>query len=204
MLGRGGEDLAPRFEQRALTAGRERPAFDAVRYVLQLGAHVRQVGRHDNLHGPRLLRGQIEHVKPAGVLEDDRVGSEAGPLHVVLGEICYLAGPLGAQLVGPDVELFVVVAVGEEVDRVFVPHGQRVGAGRVGELLRCVVHEVVEPQVAGHPAPVALPRAEFARDELKRDSRPVGTERGQFAVGQGKLLGQSASNRLLVELVEPT
>ena len=177
-----GEDLAAGGEHRALGVGTEVGAGDPV-----VGAAVDRAGLvavvvHRDGHPSRLLRREFEHVQPAAVLVHDGVGAEARVLHVVLVVMGHLAEVAGGGVVGPDLQLAGLVA--GEVDRVPVPHGEVLGAGPVGHLGRDVLVEVVDPDVLGHAALVALPGARLAGDAVVGQLPAVGRPAREAAGGQ--------------------
>ena len=65
---------------------------------------------------------QVEFPDEAAILEDDGLVALRGKLDVELFELRDLLGRLGLEIVRPEVEALVVVAVGEEIDLVAGPH----------------------------------------------------------------------------------
>ena len=191
LLGRDGEQLAPRLDRGALGRGREIGIDGPLGDVPELGASSRLVVRHQHLDAVGLLVGERHDVEIAAVLEHDRVRADAGPLDVVLAEARDLAMALRVQIVGPKVGV-PPAAVRAVVDRVAVPHRPLVGAHPVGDLFGRVLAEVVDPDL-GRVAPlVVLPGAVVVRGRNVGDAAPVGGERGVARRGQRQQLLESA------------
>ncbi len=202
VLGRHGEHVAPRAEERPVSVGRDVEVGDAVADVHGDGPPAVEVlgDRHRHLLG--LLGGEVEAVEVAAVLEDDRRVAERRELDVVVGEARELLRLLRPEVVAVEVQPVRLVAVGEEVDLVPLPHRDDVlgrVARQVGGGLR---PEVVEPDVVGHPAAVALPGAELAEDAVVDELLAVGRVGGEAAAGQRQFLDRTAVHTGEIKLAE--
>ncbi len=199
-LGRDREDVAAGAEEGPLAVGADLVVGDAVVDLDDLAAPGDQVVGDDDRHAGRLLRGQVEGVEVAAVLEGDVLGAERGELDVELGEGRELPRRLGGEVVDVEVHPLVLVAVGEEVDPVPAPHGDDV-QGRVGgDVLDRLGGEVVDPDVVGHAAPVPLPGPELPEDAVVGELGVVRRERAEAAAGQRQALGRPAVLRGEIEL----
>ena len=90
----------------------------------------------------------------------------------------------------------VLVAVGEEVDLVVrSPHRDDVLGWVIGQVLGLLGLEVVDPDVVGHAAAVALPGAELAEDAVVGQLLAVGRERAKPPRGSGSCSGRPPSSR---------
>ena len=191
LLGGHGEDVAAGGEDGPLGVGRHigvgDPAVDGLER--RPGQHVVAVDGHGHLAG--LFRGQVQEVDPATIFVNDLAVSritritritQAGPLDVVFVVARHLAMLGRPEIVGPDLEL--AGAVTQIVDRVAVPHGEAVGTDPVGDLLALVGAEIVDPDILGHAALVALPGAVLATHGVVGDARAIGGVAGQAAGGQ--------------------
>jgi len=200
LLGRDGEDVAAGVEHGALAVGTDVEIVDVLLDVGEPAPGDGAVGGHADGHLGRLLRGQVEPVDPAAVLEHDGGVAERRELdieRVIVGE---LAGLLGAPLVDIQVHAAVGSAVGQEVDPVAVPHGDDVLGRVVGDVLGLLRREVVDPDVVGLAAAVALPGAELAEHAVVGELLAVGGIGAEAAARQGELPRQVAVRAHQVEL----
>ena len=146
---------------------------------------------------------QIEEVKEPAVLKNDGVRSQAGPVDVVILEVGELASLLGLQAVTVKVHAVFRTSVGTEINRVAVPHGVSIGAGIIRDALVGVVLEVVDGDVLGHAARVALPGAEVAEDAVIGDLRAIRRKGGEPAFINGQPFRQAALDADAEEPPEP-
>src|SRR5581483_9790230 len=117
-----------------------------------------------------LLGVQIEQIQVASIFEDDGIWSEAWPVHIKVGEVREL---IAAQAVAVQVQAVFRTSIRVEIDRVAVPHGKSVGPFGVRHLLDVIGFEVVNPDVLGHAAGIALPSAEISEDAVVGNLVPV-------------------------------
>jgi hypothetical protein len=203
VLGGHGKHLAARFEEHPLAAGRNRRVLDEIRRVLHPGLQRGEVGCDRDFHLPMLFGFEVEQIQPSGVFEDDLLRADAGKVHIEVGEKRHLPEAIPLQVVGPNVEALVRVAIREEIKRAAVPHGdglRGVGAGEISRLERL---EIEEPDVRVHAAAIPFPGAEIHGDRGIGQRAAVGRDRAKFAVGHRQLFRQPALDRHAVELVEP-
>ena len=194
------EHVAARLEDRALAGGRGRRLADQLGD--RLGARLEGGPVGDDLDGDlgRLLGGQVQQVEAAARLEHDVLGAEGRERHVEVGELRHLAH--GAALVaGPDVGALVGAAIGEEVERVAVPHRVFVVGVAGGDVGRGLGRQVERPDVGRPAAAIALPGAERLRLRQVGDLLAVGRVGGELAVRDRQLLGRPALGGDQVELV---
>ena len=71
-----------------------------------------------------------------------------------------------SKIIPVEVEALVFVAVGNEIDRVARPHRENVLGRIVGNVDRLLAVEIVNPDVVGLAAAIALPGAEFPEDAV--------------------------------------
>ena len=200
MPGGDREDLAPRFEHRALPGRRDPRRGDAVRHVRGARDQGGQIGHDVDLHLRDPLGGQLHAKEPAPGLEDQIRRPDGGERDVEVGEGGHLPLRAGRQVVGPDVVPLGRPAIGEEIQPVVVPHRLGVVGRAAGDVLGVQRLEIEEPDLGRGPAPVALPRAEPAGLRGVGDAPPVGRQRAELPVRHGKPLGLTALDRDAVDL----
>ena len=184
------EDFAAGRGHDPFAVGRETGAAQIVTAVLDGAAGVDIVRRQRDLHLLGLLRGRVEAVDVAAILEDDQPAVGGGELDVVVLEVGHLARLLRRRVVDEDVHR--AVAVGEEIDLVAHPHGEDVLGVVVGHVLHGFLVRVVDPDVVGHAAFVILPRAELTHHAVVSQTSAVGCVAAKAALGQGNRLGEPA------------
>ncbi len=140
----------------------------------------------------RLFRFQIEGIEVAAILENDRVGAEARPHYVEVGEMGELLNLFAAQVVAIEIEVMLGAAIGAEVDGVAVPHGEGVGPFGVWQVFDGIVLEIVDRDRLGQTTCIALPGTEITEDGVVSDFRAVGRKRSQAALANRQGLGQAA------------
>ena len=86
------------------------------------GFSVDPIGHHLHVHFARLLGLQIEQVQPAAGLKDDVVGAERGIRDVEVAKCVTCRSAFVFDVERPDVLALVAAAIGQEVERVPVPH----------------------------------------------------------------------------------
>ncbi len=138
------------------------------------------------------LGGEVEAVDVAAVLEHDGILAQRRELHVEVGETGQLSCLFRPRVVDEEIHPLVGVAVGEEVDPVASPHRDDVLRRIVRDILGRLGVEVVDPDVVGHAAAIALPRAELAEDAVVGELLAVRREGAEAAARQGQFLGQIA------------
>jgi len=128
MLGRNGENVAAGFDDDARGGGRQSQVADIFSDILEFRARfdVFAVDLDGDVAG--LSTGEVEFIEQAAIFVDDGVGTEAGPLDVVLFVVGELFCLLRAEVVA--VEIHHAVAVADEIDGVAVPHGEKIHARR--------------------------------------------------------------------------
>ncbi len=202
VLGGHGEHVAARAEERPAAVGRDLEVRHHLAHVDQGRPPAVEILGDGDRHLRRLLGREVEPVDVAAVLEHDGVVAERGELDVEVGEVGELLRLLRAEVVAVQVHVVGRVAIRGEVDRVALPHRDDVLRRVVRQVRRLFRGEVVQPEVVGHAAPVALPRAELAEDVVVDDLRPVGREGPEAAVREGQLLERAAVDVGEVELAE--
>ncbi len=163
----------------------------------------RPVRHHADFHLVILLRLQVQQVEPARVLEDDVPRPDAGEVHVELLEEGHLPELVVLEVAGPDVGALVLVAVGEEIERLPVPHRVGIGGGRVGQVAGGQLLQVEQPDVRVHAAAVTFPGAEIHADRHVGQRLAVRRNRPELAIRHRQLLRQPPLGRHAVKLVEP-
>ena len=114
-----------------------------------------------------------------------------------------MASLFGLQAVTVKVHAVFRTSVGTEIDRVPVPHGVSVCAGVIRDALVGVILEVIDCDVLGHAARVALPGAEVAENAVIGDLRAVRRKGGEPAFINRKPLRQAALDAYAEEPPEP-
>src|SRR5262249_59903067 len=71
-----------------------------------------------------------------------------------------------------------------------------------GDLVGLFRLEIVDPDLIGHAAPVALPGSELTEDAVVGKFLVIGRERAEAAARQGQLLGKSAVDADGIELAD--
>jgi len=175
--------------------------------VIADALHRRPGGQIFTAHLDRELAGflslQVHDVQVAAVFVDDGAGADPGPLDIVFSVIGQRPHLFRLQVVRIQVVHLGRVPVGDEVDRVTVPHGKHVvGIARSDHLGR-VGLQVVDPDVGRHAAAVPLPGPELPAHAVVRQLGAVGVERAQLAGGQRQHLGIAAVDGDLEQTVEP-
>ena len=202
VLRRDREDVAARLEDGALARRRHRHVLNERLDLRNPRPQRRLVGDHVHRYLGRLLRGEVEEVQPAARLEHDAVGPERRERDVEVGEVGDLPDPSRANVVRPDVVALVRAAVGQEVDRVAMPHRLRV-VGRIrGDVLRREGLQVEQEQIRRPAASIALPVAEVLRHGHVDELRAVRRVRAEFTVGHREFFGQTAPGANREELAE--
>ena len=184
------EDFAAGRGHDPFAVRREASAAQVLAAVLDGTAGVNIVRRQRDLHLLGPLRGRVEAVDVAAILEDDQPAVGGGELDVVVLEVGHLLRLLGRRVVDKDVHR--AVTVREEVDLVAHPHGEDVLGVVVGHVLHGFLVRVVDPDVVGHAAFVILPRAELTHHAVVSQTSAVGRVAAKAALGQGDRLGESA------------
>src|SRR3984957_21143544 len=90
-----------------------------------------------------VLAGQVQSIQLAALLESDSVAAQRRKINIVIAEVRDLTRLFGVGIQGPDVRPAVRVLIREIVDAGAVPHGRRVGARPVCQLLEFMCVEVV-------------------------------------------------------------
>ncbi len=214
-LGRHGEDLTARFEDRALTGGREHPAPHASREVFPVRPRPREVAAYVDRQRLWLHRGRVHHEERAAVLEDEAPAPLLEVLDVELPELRHLRQRAARGVIGPDVDG--VVAVGKEVDLPVeedrlhvvraVPRQLRDREGlEIDPLDRLVLAAPVVPPLAlpglhhlvGDRAAVrrdlAAPRA---RERHRRGQSPIERDGPELRVRNGRSLARGGEDDAL-------
>ncbi len=199
-LGRHREDVAARPEHGALAGGGGRGVADQVGDRLAARLERGLVGDDLDAHFARFLGRQIQQVEAAARLEHDVLRAERREGHVEVGELRHLA-ERSVLVAGPDVGALVGAAIGQEVERVAVPHRMLVVGVARGHVGRGPGRQVERPDVRRPAAAVSLPGAERLRLRQVGELRAVGGVGGELAVGHRQLLGRSALGGHQVELV---
>ena len=203
MLGRDGEDVAAGTEDGPLAVrARCRSRRSIVLHVLEAAAagFVVVVDLDVDLLG--LFRRQVELEDPAAALVDDRRIAERRELDVVILVVRELLRFVRLQVEDVQVHPPKLVAVGGEVNLVPVPHRDDFLVVRLRQLLRLLRGEVVQPEVVGHAAAVALPGAELAEDAVVDELGIVRRKGAEAAAGQRQLLRQAAVDRNREQLTD--
>ncbi len=146
-----------------------------------------------NLGG--LVAGQVIAINVAGIFEDNGLVSQRRILDVKILELGVLLELSGGEVFGIEVEALVVVAVGEEIDRVAGPHGEDIAGGVIGDVFGFLGLEIMDPDIVGHAAAVAFPGAELAEDAVVSELAAVRREGAETAARQGNLLVQPPLGR---------
>jgi hypothetical protein len=193
VLGREGENVAPGFNQASHACRRDVDPADGASDRLELGSGGGLVAGDGDRDLARLVRPEIVGEEEPAVLVDDGRVAEARPLDVVF----LVVGELGRLLrrqVGA-VEVHDAVPVGNEVDRVAVPHREHVhGLGRRQRLVGFPL-EVPDGDGAFPAAPIALPGAELLGGVIEGEAPSVGREADQRGARQVEHLGDAAVGR---------
>ena len=200
MFGGHGKHIAPCAEKGARSVGRNIEGGGGAADVGQPAATESKILMDANGDAHGVFAIEIESVKVPAVLEDDGLVAQGRELDVELGETCYLAGGLVGGVVHEQVHAPVLVAVGQEIDPVAVPHRKDVLRGMLGDVVRGARREIVDPDVVGLPAPIAFPGAELAEHAVVGQLAAVRRKRAPPAARQGQLLRHTAVDRRVEQL----
>ena len=124
-----------------------------------------------------VLRSQVKGVEQAAVFKHDGILAEAGPFDVVLGEGSELAIFLRAEVVA--VEIHCAVEIRDEINRVSMPHGEKIHALGVRQFGVGVIFQIVDADWRFPAAAISLPGAEVLRSGQIRDAVAVGGKAGE-------------------------
>src|SRR4030095_4220630 len=113
LLGWNGEDLATRLDRRTLAGCRKREVRHAIRDVLPLWHHPREIARRRDVHDTIALRAGIDLVDVTSLLEHEDAGAGVEGLHVEVAVVRDLAELLRARVVAPHVGD--AIAIREEI-----------------------------------------------------------------------------------------
>ena len=200
VLGGDGEDLAAGAEEGPLAVGGDFVVRDARGDVGDPAPGRNLVVLDENRNAFRFLRGQIEAVDESAVLEDDRRRAERRELDVEIGEARQGPRFFGLHVVSIEIHPLVLVAVGEEVNRLSAPHREDIPSLVGRDVFGLFRLEIINPDVVGHPAPVPLPGPEFAEDAVVGQLRVVRGKGTEASARQGKRDGGAALGRNDIEL----
>ncbi|OQB93838.1 MAG: hypothetical protein BWX84_00419 [Verrucomicrobia bacterium ADurb.Bin118] len=202
MFRRHGKKIAARLKHRPFPAGREGRGLQQAGDVFQPGPQRGAVGGNGDFHLPVLLRFEVQQIQPPGVLKHDVLRADTGEMHVIIREERDLPEFPLLNVGRPEVEAFVRVPIGQEIERAAMPH--RNGFGRLGlrEVAGLEGGEIEQPEIGIHTAPITFPSAEIHADGIVGDGLAVRRNRAELAVGHGQFLGQAPLRRHFVKLVE--
>ena len=85
------------------------------------------------------------------------IGADRGPLHVVFGKLGDLRRVSSGDVVLPEIQTMFGARIREIEELITVPHRHGVGAFPVSDLTGLTGLEIQQPEIACHPAAVALP-----------------------------------------------
>jgi hypothetical protein len=207
-FGRDREQIPTCREYGPLAAGRE-VEIRLLRHVLvanlpagvhPMRARARSVVGNRHLQLVHLFGRQVQHVQLAAFLKHDpgifAVGrAQARKIDVVVREVRHLPKLAAHRVEGPQVRAAVRVVVGQEVDRLPVPHRTGFVPRPVGHMRQFQAREIVDVDILGQPALVALPGAEIAKDPIERDLAAVRAVAEKSTAVQRHRLRQSAVDR---------
>ena len=200
--GGNGEDVAAGDEHRAIAVGRDVIIGHLAADLAQAAA---APGHVLVQHHVDLLDAAGRHlvaIEETAVLEHDARIAERGELDVEVLVVRDLPRGFRLQVVGEQVHALVRVAVGEEINGIAVPHGHDVAGRVVGDVRDGLLLEVIDPQVVGLAAAVALPGAKLAEDAVIHQLLLVGRVGTPAAARQRKLFGQAAVDRHGIQLAD--
>ena len=186
--------LAVRGNADAATAAKAASA--TALHLLVFGTGIDEVGDEGDVDLLGLLRGGIELVEVATLLEDHQLAVGAGELHVEVIERGNLGRGLCLGVIDKDVHRH--VAVRGEIDLIADPHREYVLSGVVGDLLDGL--PVIDPDLVGHTSAVVLPGAELPHHTVVSQFCPVGGIAAETSLGKRQLLGHAALDGDLPEL----
>ena len=197
VLRRERPDVATGLDRDSLAGRRDREILHEVGGIHHVGAQAGRRTGHLDLHLAGGAVIGVVDVEVRSVLEDESrrplvVGSDRGPLDVVLGEVGQLFVRSFTDVVAPEVESVLGAGIGEVVEVLPVPHRHRVRAFPVGDPSGSAVLEVHQPDVAGHAPAVALPRPTVTLVRGVGDPGTGPVDRSVRAVGHRECIGQAA------------
>ena len=147
-----------------------------------------------HLFGFRVIHIQEHLVNKTAVLEDDRLVAQGRILHIILRKIRQLLRFLALQVVAVHVHPLVLIAVGHEIDLVAVPHREDILSRVLGDVLRVAALKIIDPDIIGLTAAVALPCTELAEDPVIGYLLAVRRKRTPGTSGEGQLIRHTAVN----------
>ena len=175
VLDRRGEHVAAGNEQGPLSLGRKLEVLDEPAHGVARGPRGHTVVGHGDRDRP--LGANLGVVDPQlAVLLVNELVVVVGtrPAHVPGGAVRELDDRLGGQV--PAIEVQRTVAVRHEVDAVRKPHGVALGAHRVRDRLDLVRGQVVDKEVLGPSARIALPGSKVPEQRRVHHPLAVGRE----------------------------
>ena len=190
VFGGYGQNVAVRFEHRALPRRREVDVFDLGADLLPVRTHLRQVARNRDADLARLARLQIVDVQRVELGVNDRTRPRRRGGYVETG---------AGQKAGDSARLRVVreerhrtVAIGEEIDRIADPHRVVVVRIVARHAYDARIGQVGNVHRRRLPAAIALPKRLPAKVRNVRQVRGIGRERARLGHGQWEPLRKAA------------
>jgi len=202
VLGRHGEDVASRAEESPFAVASDVIIRDIARDLHQPSPPAGQVLADRDIHLSACFRVEIETIDVPAVLEDDRPVAHRRKLDVEIDELRQLPRFLRAQVAHVEVHPPILVPVGEKVNPLALPHGEDVLSRTIRKILRGLGFEVVNPDVVGHSAAIALPRAKLAKNTVVGQLLAIGRKRAEPASGQRQLFKRPSGRRDRVQPAE--
>ncbi len=191
----GSPDVTSRFDGDAFPAGRDRGGADIFCRVNNLRSQFRPIAGNPHFHGGRRLSLEIEQHQFRAMLQNDfavSVGTWADrrPFNIIVGVLRDLLARPAVGVIHPDVQAMLGTIIGEIVDCLPMPHGQRVGPFPSGDLLAATGFEVEHPNIGCHTTAVSLPGSRVAT--VRRVCQPlaIGADGAVRPVGHRQAVGQ--------------
>ena len=166
ILGRHREHIAPRTDERSRTVRSDLIGRGLLADIAQPAAADRQIfpNLHRNSH--RFLRLEIPAEQVAAIFKDNPGVAQGRELNGEFGEVRQTAGLPGFQVHHIEVGLMRLLALRDEINPISVPHGEDVLRRIAGKTGGFTGPEMMQPNLVGLAAAVALPGAEFAEDSV--------------------------------------
>jgi hypothetical protein len=136
------------------------------------------------------LAGEIHEKQATAGLKHDRVRANRRKGDVELVELRDLTDGVFRQIIGPEIVAFVGPAIGQEVNRVLVPHRLGVIGGVARQILRRERLQIEQHQIGCPAAAIALPVSEVLRHRHVDELSGVRRVSAELTIGNGQLVGQ--------------
>ena len=204
VLGGDGQEFTPRLENRPLAGRGNVAVLDRITDCDRPRSQGHLVGDDLDRDFRAVAGREIHQIQRAPGFEHNVLRSDRRKVNVEILEVRHLPGLAGRRVDRPDIGPHLRAAVREEIDRIAVPHRQRVIGRILRQIPRLQRFEIEEPDLRGQTAPVPFPRPEFPARRLVGQRLAVGRQGAELTVGYGQAGWKSALRIDGPQLVDPS